>query len=387
MKKIAIISRALKMNGATKALVEMLKRIDMTECSVDLWVLDMTDMAEKWVAEMPKTVQICKIPQFSIKIAATEALAHPVAFLKAIRAGRKLRSNIPLCLQWKYTARRLPLLKESYDVAISFRHFDIDVFYVMENMKAKKKYFWIHGIQALLPSEVQTLRPYYEKYDGILPVSKSAKDNFCKYFPQLQQKCVVAYCIVDGKELQQKAEAGICAPVEAGVISIMTIGRLGEEKGIDIAVDAARKLKEMGIHFKWYVAGNGNQRENLSKKIKGYGLENTFLLLGNVENPYGLLSKCNIYVQPSRLESYCLAINEAKIFHKPIICSDIPAGREQIVEGKTGLLFDGTAENLASKIDILCRDEGLREALEKELQKTDWSHFEMVGLFHSLFVE
>lgn len=47
MKKVAIISRALYRNGATKALVEMLKRIDYSQIKLDLWILDFSNPAEE----------------------------------------------------------------------------------------------------------------------------------------------------------------------------------------------------------------------------------------------------------------------------------------------------------------------------------------------------
>lgn len=65
MKKIAIISRALHMNGATKALVEMLRRIDYEVVEIDLWVLDFSNMAEAWVAQIPEKVRIREIPSIT----------------------------------------------------------------------------------------------------------------------------------------------------------------------------------------------------------------------------------------------------------------------------------------------------------------------------------
>lgn len=68
MKKVAIISRALQMNGATKALVEMLKRIDYSMIEIDLWVLDFSELAEEWVSQIPDKVVIKKIPRYDIGV-------------------------------------------------------------------------------------------------------------------------------------------------------------------------------------------------------------------------------------------------------------------------------------------------------------------------------
>lgn len=384
MKKIAIISRALHMNGATKALVEMLRRIDYEVVEIDLWVLDFSNMAEAWVAQIPEKVRIREIPRYEIATGIfCKIMRNPIHFVKSIVAGYKLKYEKEMILQWKYTAQRLPVIQEKYDVAISFRHFDIDVFYVIKNIKAQKKYFWVHGVQEISTREIEILNPYYKKYNGVFPVSVTAKKNIENFFPSLKDKCKVAYCVVDAKEIIEKAKKAVELFDKEGIDIIFTIARLGEEKGVDIAIEAAKILMDRNIEFKWYVAGDGNQRKNYENMVEKYGLKDKFILLGNVSNPYGMLKECTIYVQPSRLESYGLAINEAKILKKSIVCSDIAAGREQIVDGETGVLVGLSGEKFADAIQTLLKNKELRENLERNLNGA-YSHFEAVDILKSL---
>lgn len=353
MKKVAIITRGLSMNGATKALVEMLKKVVDKKYEIDLWVLDFNNQARGWVSEIPKEINIRQIPHYTYSFMTVKSIfLHPLHFIKSIRAGKLLTKNLPLIEQWKHTAQRLPILNEKYDVAISFRHFDIDVFYVVDNVIAKRKYFFVHGIQPIKLEEKNILRPYYEKYTGIFPVSIAAKNNLINFFPEIKTKTTVVYCIVDKEEILHKSAIGNKFKND-DIFKILTIGRLGEEKGIDIALNAACILADRGLKFKWYVAGDGNQREILNKAIDKLNMKECFVLLGNIDNPYGLLKSCDLYVQTSRLESYGLAINEAKILCKPIICSDIPAGREQIINEQTGILVNVSDIEFANAIEKL----------------------------------
>ncbi len=145
-------------------------------------------------------------------------------------------------------------------------------------------------------------------------------------------------------------------------------------------------MRDRNIDFKWLVAGEGNQRNELESLIKTYKLENNFILLGNVSNPYRMLKECAIYVQPSRLESYGLAINEAKIFRKPIVCSNIPAGREQIIDGETGILAELSGKKFADIIQTLLENKELREKLVRNLNG-EYSHFEAVEIFKEIIAD
>lgn len=106
----------------------MLKRIDYSQIKLDLWVLDFSNLAEEWVSQIPDNVLIKQIPRYNLsKNLIGMIVKHPYHFLKSLRAGYKLRIE-EMIDQWKYTAQRLPIINEDYDIAISFRHFDLDVF-------------------------------------------------------------------------------------------------------------------------------------------------------------------------------------------------------------------------------------------------------------------
>ena len=51
-------------------------------------------------------------------------------------------------------------------------------------------------------------------------------------------------------------------------IKLLTIARLENQKGIDIAIEAAKILKNKKLNFIWEVIGEGSEREKLSKLIE-----------------------------------------------------------------------------------------------------------------------
>lgn len=384
MKKVAIFTHALWTNGATKSLIELLKRIDLEKCEIDLYVLDFSNPTE-WVDEIPKQIHIKAVPRYNFsKETIKDIFSHPILFLKALYSGIMLNGNLTEVQYMKYTAARLPFLRGKYDIAISYRHFDIDVFYVNNNINASSKYFFVHGVQKLTQEEIRELKNVYIRYDAIFPVSVAAKENIVEQIPEIQAQCRVAYCVVEPNEIVRRSQRGVKFNTKGNVWKIFTIGRLSQEKGIKLVVEACKLLKMAGYNIEWRVAGEGPQREMLEQLIKSEKLENEFLLLGNIANPYGLLSTCDIYVQPSLMESYGLTINEAKIFNKPIVCTDIPAAREQIINNQTGLLVSANAKNIAHAVCRYIDNPVFRENICNNLSKEDKSHYESVIIFNSL---
>ncbi|MCR1839593.1 glycosyltransferase [Murimonas intestini] len=384
-KRVAIFSRALWKNGATKSLVELLRRIDLNKCNIDLYVLDFSNKAE-WVKKIPKEINIEKVPKYGWnKETLYTIFFHPIHFIKSLYAGGKLKSNLSEIEYMKYNAARMPINRKKYDIAISYRHFDVDIFYVKNNMNASKKFFWIHGIQNLHQAEVSELKSVYKSYDQIFPVSIAAQNNIITFFPELLNKCKVAYCIVDSDEIIENSKHGRKLEKMQNQLmwNILTIGRLSAEKGIDLALRTCKELKKSGYSFRWFVLGEGKEREKLEYMIKQENLEE-FILLGYDENPYGYLASCDIYVQTSVLESYGLTINEAKIFHKPIVCTNIPAAREQIIHKKTGLLVRAAETDVAAAISTYIDDKLFRESVIFNLQNEDNSHFESVEIFNEI---
>ena len=151
-------------------------------------------------------------------------------------------------------------------------------------------------------------------------------------------------------------------------IKIVTVGRLVNQKGIDNGIFVCKALIDEGYKVRWYVVGKGKDKEKLENLIKTNNLEENFILLGAKTNPYKYINLCDIYVQPSRFEGYGITVAEAKALKKPIVATDIPEFREQIIDKKTGILCKDNNE-LKYGIKLLIEDKNLRKKLIDNLKK------------------
>ena len=90
-------------------------------------------------------------------------------------------------------------------------------------------------------------------------------------------------------------------------------------------------------------------------------------------NPYPYFKNCDIYVQTSRHEGYVTTVTEAKIFNKPIVCTDVSGAREQINDGVSGDIAEINSESVERKLLRLIYDTDRRKSYEDILSTNDFS--------------
>ena len=131
------------------------------------------------------------------------------------------------------------------------------------------------------------------------------------------------------------------------------MGRLSEEKGLDVLVDAFATDNGMVSRLKVKIVGEGPMRAHLEGKAKDKGLSNIeFLGRKDFSECLDLLSRARFMILPSVCyENFPMAIREAFACGKPVIASNLGAMASIIRDRETGLLFQpGNPEDLASKI-------------------------------------
>jgi Glycosyltransferase len=116
------------------------------------------------------------------------------------------------------------------------------------------------------------------------------------------------------------------------------VGRLIEEKGVDILLEAARMAPSVQVK----IVGDGPEEGALKARAAELGLTNVEFVgpLWGAELD-GLLSKARFTVVPSLWhENFPYVIIQAFAFGKPVIASNRGGIPELVDHGKTGLLYD-----------------------------------------------
>lgn len=91
--------------------------------------------------------------------------------------------------------------------------------------------------------------------------------------------------------------------------------------------------------------------------------------MGIKANPYPYLKLCDIYVQPSRHEGYCITLAEARCLKKSIVTTDFAGAKEQIINNDTGFITEFDEEQIYIAVKTLIDDQKIRQKFESNLTK------------------
>jgi len=139
-----------------------------------------------------------------------------------------------------------------------------------------------------------------------------------------------------------------------GALRIVSCIRLVPSKNVFGALEGLARVRG---EWQWEIAGDGPHRPLIEDRLGALGLEDRVRLLGHV--PYDripeVMSRADVYLQPSLSEPWGLAVNEAMACGLPVLVSNRCGCREDLVqEGDNGLLFDPTsAADIARAIERL----------------------------------
>ena len=287
---------------------------------------------------------------------------------------------------WDCLKKALPVPDKHYDAAIGYLEGN-SVYYCVDCVDADVKIGYVHNDYSKLGMDAGFDRPYFNKLDSLVTVSEQCAEVLREVFPECARKVAVVENITSPQMIRRFAEGE--APEFAGCekLKLLTIGRLREQKGYDLALEAAAKMKKEGLDFLWLAVGTGELYESIQSGIRQNSLEDSFVLLGERANPYPYTAACDIYVQPSRFEGKSIAIDEAKCLCKPIVTTDFSTVADQLTDGETALIAGMDGESIAARITELAGDEALRRRLSENLAEEETGNESEINKFYSLIID
>jgi glycosyltransferase involved in cell wall biosynthesis len=119
---------------------------------------------------------------------------------------------------------------------------------------------------------------------------------------------------------------------------ILSAGRLSREKNFVFLLEAFHNILERK-EARLVILGEGEERQQLERKIKQLGLEGKVDLPGFDPNPFKYMCQADVFVLPSRVEGLPGVLIQAMALGTPVVATDSPGGSSEILEnGKWGVL-------------------------------------------------
>lgn len=390
LKKILVFMSSLGIGGVERSLVSLLNSLDGRRYRVTLVLLfQRPDELKKYlppgveIVPFPAAFRFLYIPRGEVLSSFRAALGRNLnacrfAFflakgLLAGNMGAARQGLIEACLH------TVPPFAGQYDAAIDYTgNFKT---LLLHKVDARRKISWVHGDYRILGRDQRIDGREYPRLDHIATVSETCRDVFVRHFPQCAAKTVVLPNITAEPFIRKLSEESPAVPMEEGTPSVLSIMRLDPGKGLKLAAEACALLKMRGVRFKWYILGEGPERDAVERLIAEKGLQQHFILLGAHPNPYPYFRAATVVAHCSYSEGRSVAIDEAMLMRKPILVTDYPTARDQITDGVTGVICALTADSVADHLQALLRDGGRRSRLAENL-----GHFSLpVGQSLALF--
>lgn len=396
MKNILIISHAMEIGGAERALLGLLYSMDYTKYKVDLFLCRHEGELLK---EIPEEVNLLDTNQSRYLAIPMKSLLKEKAFkmlygrLKAKilskntvkKLGLKPENQVALTYSHKYTYQYIDFINpdKEYDLAISF----LTPHYICINKcNAKKKIAWIHTDYSTIDIDVKTELDMWNRFDYIASISDQCTKAFLEKFPTLEDKIIRIDNIVTKDMLEKQSNENI-DEMKDDCIKLLSVGRFSYAKNFDNVPEICSEILKSGINVKWYIIGFGGDEQLIKDKIKEYNMQEHVIILGKRSNPYPYIKACDIYVQPSRYEGKAVTVREAQILHKPVIITKFPTSSSQLVDGVDGVVVPMDNKECAKGIVEFINNKELQSNIINNLENRDYSNSNEVEKVYKIMEE
>lgn len=156
---------------------------------------------------------------------------------------------------------------------------------------------------------------------------------------------------------------------------ILFVGRLGEEKSVDLLIEAQASLVRTNPKCKLLIVGDGPDKEKFDALIRKLRLKDNVIMVGKVswEEVPKYYMVANVFATASKTETQGLTVIEAMAASKPVLAVDDDAFRMVVVDGLNGYLF-ANKRQYKKQVRALMENPEQLQYLSKQARITAESH-------------
>jgi glycosyltransferase involved in cell wall biosynthesis len=145
--------------------------------------------------------------------------------------------------------------------------------------------------------------------------------------------------------------------------ALLFVGRVSREKGLTLLPSLERRLRAQGLQHRFVIAGQGP----MEAELRGRMPDAVFTGVLGREEVAAAFASADLFVFPSRTETAGNVLLEAQACALPVVASAGGAGKENLVDGRTGIVcLDDSVEEWTRVVGGFVRDRACRAAFSEE---------------------
>jgi glycosyltransferase involved in cell wall biosynthesis len=227
-------------------------------------------------------------------------------------------------------------------------------------------------------------RLYADQFDKIICVSSELKQLASSIAPELSHKIIIIPPTISTPKPGYLKSTNTTEPLR-----FLYLGRFEEaSKRVKSIPRIAKALKNMGVIFKWTVAGEGKEQQFLESEINRLQLNNEINIIKSVRHDLigELFKSHDVIVSTSDSESYGMSVHEAICWGLVPIAGKTRGKLDKTVLEVGGFLVDpNSPEEFAQIMNVLDRDRriltmlaergtnSIHDIISKQNDETNWS--------------
>ena len=376
-KKVLFIIGILDTGGVSKSMLSLLNVINKEEYEVSLLMMNKSGSFSDQIPTGVRVLSDSRLTALTSGFSGIKDLIsfrkgtgfHPLlAFLSLIRF---VLSFIDKSLSGVFLARISPkITDESFDLIVDYNG-QQNLYYMVDKLNGKQKITFFHSDYRKWRYYEKADRKYFGKVDGIYTISEECVSALKEVFPEYTDKFHLMENITSPSLINKLADELIepALTKQQHDFIIASLGYVSIGKGSELAVQVAKKLKEVGISFEWWFIGGVTNDWDYQGFVKKNGLEDNVKFLGVKANPYPYLKRADLYVHLSKFEGKSIALDEVKVLCKPIVVTNFSTVHDQFKDRVNASICEMTVEDATDKITELIHNTNLRQSYTDYLKQ------------------
>ncbi len=203
----------------------------------------------------------------------------------------------------------------------------------------------VNSLNIRFSYEVST-RLFAHRFANVITVSEFGRQELHRRFGISN-----ARTIYNGVDLC-RFKKGLQPRFRIGTPQLLFVGSLYPHKNVQELLLATKLLSRTHPEVKLSIIGTGSAYRSIRRTAADLGISDSVRFWGRVKSdlPYHY-SSCDVYVSPSRYETFDMPLLESMACGKPVVASSIPAHLELLRTSHAGLSYEsGNAYELASQV-------------------------------------